>query len=80
MAPGPILWIRRGHPPPRRHRTAIVETHNMKTLKPKNPLRSAATAPLPLRMSGNVPLNWTEHDVSNMSDRCAAEHPSTNMD
>ena len=40
-------------PPP--HRT-IVETHNMKTLKPQNPLRSAATAPLPLRLSGNVPL------------------------
>ena len=46
MAPGPILRIRRGHPPPHRHRTAIVETHNMKTLKPKDPLRSAATAPL----------------------------------
>ena len=30
---------------PPRHRTAIVETHNMKTLKPKNPLRPAATAP-----------------------------------
>ena len=27
-----------------RLRTAIVETHNMKTLKPKDPLRSAATA------------------------------------
>ena len=52
---GPILPIRRGHPPPHRHRTSIVETHNMKTLKPKNPLRSAATAPLPLCVSGNVP-------------------------
>ena len=28
----------------------------MKTLKPKNPLRPAATAPLPLRISGKVPL------------------------
>ena len=45
MAPGPILRIRRGHPPPHRYRTAIVETHNTKTLKPKTPLRSAATAP-----------------------------------
>ena len=53
---GPILRIRRGHPPPHRHRTAIVEIHNMKTLKPKNPLRPAVTAPLPLRISGNVPL------------------------
>ena len=52
MAPGPILWIRRGHPPPHRH---LVEIHNMKTLKPPNPPRPAATAPLPLRMSGNVP-------------------------
>ena len=50
LAPGPILRIRRGHPPPHRHRTAIVETHNMKTPKPKNPLHPAATAPLPLRM------------------------------
>ena len=33
MALGPILRIRRGHPPPHRHRTAIVETHNMKTQK-----------------------------------------------
>ena len=56
MAPGPILRIRRGRPLPYRHRTAIVETHNMKALKLKNPLRSAATAPLPLRSSGNVPL------------------------
>ena len=48
--------IRRGQPPPHRHRTAIVETHNMKTLKLKNPLRPAATALLPLRVSGNVPL------------------------
>ena len=45
MAPGPILRIRRGHPPPHRHRTAIVEIYNMKTLKPQNPLRPAATAP-----------------------------------
>ena len=55
MAPWPILWIRHGHPPPHHHRTAIMETHIMKTLKPQNPLRSAATAPLPLRTSGNVP-------------------------
>ena len=45
MAPGPILQIHRGHPPPHHHRTAIVETHNMKTLKPQNSLRSTATAP-----------------------------------
>ena len=61
MAPGPILRIRRGHPPPHRHRTTIVETHNMKTLKPKNPLRSTVTAPLPLRISGNVPLVRLKH-------------------
>ena len=59
MAPRPILRIRRGHPPPHRHRTAIVETHNMKTLKPKNPLRSAVTAPLLLRISGNVPSSFS---------------------
>ena len=53
MAPGPILRIRRGHPTPHRHRTAtiaIVETQKMKTLKPKNPLHPAATAPLSLRI------------------------------
>ena len=55
MAPGYILRIRRGYPPAHRHRTARVETHSMKTLKTKNPLRPAATAPLPLRISGNVP-------------------------
>ena len=37
-------------------RTAIMEIHNMKTLKPRNPLRSATTAPLPLRISGNAPF------------------------
>ena len=49
MAPGPVLRIRRGPPPPHRHRTAIVETHNMKTLKPKKSAPSSgdrsATAP-----------------------------------
>ena len=58
MVPGPIVRIRRGHPPPHRHRTAIVEIHNMKTVKPKNPLRTASTVPLPLRISGNVPLDF----------------------
>ena len=37
-----------------RLRTALVEIHNMKTLKPKHPRCPAATARLPLRISGNV--------------------------
>ena len=39
MAPGPILRIRRGHPPPHRHRTAIVETQheNIETQKSSPP-------------------------------------------
>ena len=41
----PFLRTRSGHPPASRNRPAVVETHNMKILWPKNPLGTAVTAP-----------------------------------
>ena len=64
MAPGPIRRIRRGHPPPHLHHTAMVQTHNMKTLKTKNPPLQATTAPLPPCISGNAPLPLMESIVA----------------
>ena len=72
----PSLRTRRGHPPPSRLRPAVVETHNMKTVLPQYPPRTAVTAPLPLTFSKiriefifiggwgrHAPLDWNSYCV-----------------